>query len=190
MQRVYVDSACADDVTEALLEQTGGLEVGDPRRESTFVGPMIDTAEADRIETWIGEAKDAGAGILAGGKRDATLVQPTVIGGVGGGMRVLNEEAFAPIVCIVPFDSFDEALEQVNATPYGLSAGVFTADITRGLDAIRKLDMGNIHINDTSSSRVDLMPYGGIKDSGHGQEGPRYAIRDMTEEQLVVINPA
>jgi succinate-semialdehyde dehydrogenase/glutarate-semialdehyde dehydrogenase len=104
-------------------------------------------------------------------------------------MRVMNEEIFAPVISLVPYEKFDDAVEMANNTPFGLAVGVFTSDLTRALGAIRKLDMGSIHINDTSSSRVDLMPYGGIKDSGFGQEGPKYAIRDMSEERLVTLNP-
>ena len=189
VQRIFVESSLADDFVDALCVKTQSLAVGNPRNESTFVGPMIDGKEAQRIENWIVEADREGAEIRTGGDRDGTLVQPTIITGASSGARVLTDEAFAPVVTVVLFDSLDEALAGVNATPYGLSAGIFTNDVTRGLDAIRALDMGNIHINDTSSSRVDLMPYGGIKDSGHGREGPRYAVRDMTEEQLVVINP-
>lgn len=189
VQRIFAESSLVDEFVDALCETTRSLAVGNPRNESTFVGPMIDRKEAQRIENWIVEADREGAEILTGGGRDGALVQPTVITGASYGARILTDEAFAPVVTVVPFDSLDEALAGVNATPYGLAAGIFTNDITRGLEAIRALDMGNIHINDTSSSRVDLMPYGGIKDSGHGREGPRYSVRDMTEEQLVVINP-
>ena len=190
VQRIYVEYSVMEEFTRAMVEQVGGLAVGDPRAEGAFVGPMIDAKEARRACEWVSEAAVQGASILTGGHVEGALMQPTVVTGVTHKMRVVNEEAFAPLVTLMPFDSFDQAIDLANDTPFGLSAGIFTSNITRALEAVQKLSMGNIHINDTSSSRVDLMPYGGVKDSGHGQEGPRYAIRDMTEEQLIILNPA
>jgi acyl-CoA reductase-like NAD-dependent aldehyde dehydrogenase len=189
IQRILVDRKVADAFAAEVVARAGRLKVGDPRGADTFVGPMIHEKEAIRAGGWVAEARGQGANILIGGTRKDAILEPTVLTNVKPSMKVINDEIFAPVVSIVPFDSYDEAVDIANNTPFGLSVGVFTSDITRALGSIRKLNMGSIHINDTSSSRVDLMPYGGIKDSGFGQEGPRYAIRDMTEERLVTLNP-
>ncbi len=189
VQRILVERAALEAFTDAVLQRTKKLVWGDPRQDNAYVGPMIDTKETRRAKAWVDEATAQGARLLHGGQLDGAAMAPTVLTDVTPTMRVMNEEIFAPVISLVPYEKFDDAVEMANNTPFGLAVGVFTSDLTRALGAIRKLDMGSIHINDTSSSRVDLMPYGGIKDSGFGQEGPKYAIRDMSEERLVTLNP-
>ena len=174
--------------SDMLIARTRAAKFGDPYDPATLVGPMIDEREAQRAEAWVCEAVKAGAELVHGGGRDGALLQPTILVGARADMRVMCQEIFAPVISIVPFDSFDDALAQVDATPYGLAAGIFTQDIDRAVSAARRLRVGAVHINETSSSRVDLMPYGGVKESGFGREGPRYAIAEMTEERLVTIS--
>lgn len=190
VQRVLVERPVLGRFAEELRSRAAGLTYGDPRAPGAFVGPMIDEREAVRAEAWVREAVAAGAKLVLGGERRGPVLAPTILANVRLGMKVICEEIFAPVISLVPFDSFDEAIDVANGTPFGLAVGVFTSDVTRALEAARRLEMGSIHINDTSSSRLDLMPYGGVKDSGFGQEGPKYAIRDMTEERLVTLNPA
>jgi len=189
VQRIYVQRSRFDEFAGALTEAARALKVGDPRQDDTFVGPMIAMAEADRAASWIAEAKQQGATALLEGGRDRAVLWPAILAGVRSGMKVVDEEIFAPAVSLIPFDTVAEAVDAANATRFGLAGGVFTNDVTRALELSRSLRMGTVHINDTSSNRVDLMPYGGVKDSGFGQEGPKYAIRDMTEERLITWNP-
>jgi acyl-CoA reductase-like NAD-dependent aldehyde dehydrogenase len=189
VQRILVERSAIEAFSDAILERTRKLVWGDPRQPEAFVGPMIDAKETQRAKAWVDEATAQGARLLHGGHTDRAAMAPTVLTDVTPSMKVMNEEIFAPVISLVPFDRFDDAVAMANDTPFGLAVGLFTSDLTRALGAIRQLDMGSIHVNDTSSSRVDLMPYGGIKDSGFGQEGPKYAIRDMSEERLVTLNP-
>ena len=188
VQRLYVAEPIVDALVERLVAETKTRKVGDPRDADTFVGPMIDITEAERAEAWVTEAIDQGARLAVGGTRDGVLFQPTILVGVEASMRVVCEEIFAPVLSVLPFRSLDDAIDRVNATEYGLAAGIFTADINTAMKAAKTLRVGGVHINDTSSSRVDLMPYGGVKDSGHGREGPKYAIQEMTEERMVTIS--
>jgi succinate-semialdehyde dehydrogenase/glutarate-semialdehyde dehydrogenase len=188
VQRLYVHRSITNMLVDRLVARVRAAKVGDPYDAATLVGPMIDEREAERAQAWICEATAAGAELAHGGRRDGAVLEPTIIVDAQPDMRVMCQEIFAPVIAIVPFDSFDDALTQVNATPYGLAAGVFTQDIDRAMQASRRLRVGAVHINETSSSRVDLMPYGGVKDSGFGREGPRYAIEEMTEERLVTIS--
>jgi succinate-semialdehyde dehydrogenase/glutarate-semialdehyde dehydrogenase len=188
VQRLYVQRTVAERFTGMLLDRTRAAKVGDPYDPATLVGPMIDEREAARAEEWVRAAVAGGAELATGGGRSGALLDPVILRRVRPDMRVMCEEIFAPVISIVEFDSFEETLDQVNATPYGLAAGVFTRDIDRALRASRRLHVGSVHINETSSSRVDLMPYGGVKDSGFGREGPKYAIEEMTEERLVTIS--
>lgn len=190
IQRLYIERSAFDRVTARFVEAVEyGVGAGDPASESTFVGPLIAPHEADRVAAWISEANDMGASVLTGGRREGyALVKPTVMTDVNGKMSVFAREVFGPLVCMVPFDDFDEAIDSINATPYGLATGIFTNDLRRAFDAAHRLQVGGIHINETSSSRVDLMPYGGMKDSGFGREGPRYAVREMMEEKLVTVS--
>jgi len=148
---------------------------------------MISVAQAQRAEAWLREAVDKGARLLTGGTRNGAMLQPTVLTDVTADMRVVCEEIFAPVVSIIAFDELDTAIDQANATPYGLAVGLFTSNLTTAFDAAQRLQFGGIHINETSSSRVDVMPFGGVKDSGFGREGPEHAIREMTEERLITV---
>jgi succinate-semialdehyde dehydrogenase/glutarate-semialdehyde dehydrogenase len=187
-QRLFVQAGVLDRFVPMLLEATRALKVGDPHDKDTDVGPMISEAEAARAERVVAEAVSQGARLLLGGTRQGALLQPAILIDVRPDMRVMAEEVFAPVLSIVPFASFDDAVRQVNATPFGLAAGVFTRDLMRAMEAARRLHVGVVHINDASSSRVDLMPFAGVKDSGVGTEGPRYAMREMTEERLVTMS--
>lgn len=189
LQRLYVHETVLQQFTDRLVAETRGLKTGDPRAEGTVVGPMIDPKEAERAQLWVKEAATAGAQVLIGGSCDNTLMAPTVLTGVTAQMKVMREEIFAPVVCVVPFREIDAAIAAVNATPFGLSAGIFTSNIDTALRAARAVEVGLFNINQTSSNRADPMPYGGCKDSGFGREGPRYAIRDMTDERLITITP-
>lgn len=188
VQRLFVDRSVLDRFTGMLVERTRAAKAGDPYDPATLVGPMIDEREAERAHDWIREAVLGGAELACGGGRDGAVLQPTILLRTRPDMRVMCEEIFAPVMSIVPFDDLDEAIDQVNATPYGLAAGVFTQNIDLAFRAGRRLHVGAVHVNETSSSRVDLMPYGGVKDSGFGREGPRYAIEEMTEERLITFS--
>lgn len=187
VQRLYVHRDVEQEFADLLAAEVGKRVWGDPRADGAFVGPLISSGEADRVQSWVDAAVSAGARIVAGGERQGTVVAPTVLAGTSGDMRVMTEEIFGPVVSLVPFDDLEKAIAEVNDTPFGLAAGVFTADIGKALRAAETLRMGSVHINETSSSRVDLMPYGGVKDSGTGVEGPRYAIEEMTEQRLVTM---
>lgn len=188
IQRLYIHRTILDAVLPRYLEAVRALKFGNPHERDTSVGPMISHKEAVRAQSWVNEAVEAGATLLAGGSREGSVLAPTVLGNLSPDMRVMREEIFAPVVCIRPFDDLDAAIDEINATPYGLATGVFTQDINAGLHAARRLEVGGVHINETCSSRVDLMPYGGVKDSGFGREGPHYAIRELTEERLITIS--
>ncbi len=188
MQRLYVHESIIDGFMELLVNSTEALRVGDPYDPNTIVGPMIASQEADRAEGWIHEAVEQGAKVLAGGRRHGSVLHPTILVDVRPDMRVMSEEIFAPVISIVPYTSFEEALESVNDTPYGLTAGVFTMDINKAMRAAKTLRVGTVHINESSSSRIDMMPSGGVKESGIGREGPKYAIEEMSEERLVTIS--
>jgi succinate-semialdehyde dehydrogenase/glutarate-semialdehyde dehydrogenase len=164
------------------------LKVGDPHDPATDVGPMISEREAVRAETWVREAAAGGARIVEGGRRDRALLYPTILADVQPSMRVVCEEIFAPVLSILPFASLDDALEAVNATPYGLAAGLFTRDLTRAMTAARRIHVGVVHLNESASSRADLLPFAGVKQSGVGREGPKYAMHEMTEERLITIS--
>jgi len=187
VQRLYVERSIADEFADRLGAAVRVKTAGDPSDPSSFIGPMISEDAAIRAEAWVDEAVEGGARIIAGGRRKASLFEPTVLNDVDARARVICEEAFAPIVSIVPFDDLDTAIQHLNGTPYGLAAGVFTQNISTAFVAARQLHVGTVHINESSSSRVDLAPYGGTKDSGHGREGPKYAIEEMTEERLITI---
>jgi succinate-semialdehyde dehydrogenase/glutarate-semialdehyde dehydrogenase len=187
VQRLYVHAGVLDDFTERLRTALAAFPAGDPRDARTMVGPVISAKDADRIASWIDRAVDTGASVVAGGGRRSQVLEPTVLSGVRPDMEVHCREVFGPVVSIRPFTDLDRALDEVNDTPYGLSAGIFTSDLTKALDAVEKLRMGSVHVNETSSNRVDLMPYGGVKLSGIGIEGPRYAVHEMTEHRLVTL---
>jgi succinate-semialdehyde dehydrogenase/glutarate-semialdehyde dehydrogenase len=170
------------------VRATAAVVAGDPRDPATVLGPMISEAEAARAQGWVSDAVAAGARLVTGGGRRGALLEPTILTDVRPGMTVLCEEIFAPVMSILPFDTLDEAIDAVNATPFGLAAGIFTRDIGTALAAARRLHVGVVHVNESSTSRVDLMPFTGVKDSGLGREGPKYAMREMTEERLIPIS--
>lgn len=190
VQRLYVDDAVSEEVEERLLRAMGQLAVGDPSDPATFVGPLISAPEAIRVESWVQGAADAGARVLAGGERDGRVVAPTLLTDVGPDMQVMCDEVFGPVVSLRPYHDLGAAIDEINDTPYGLAAGIFTQDVGVALAAAERLRVGSVHVNQTSSSRIDLMPYGGVKDSGFGHEGPKYAAREMTEERLITITYA
>lgn len=189
LQRLYVEAAVLDRFCDRLVERTKKLKVGDPRQSGTDIGPMISRRDAERAQAWVQEAVDQGAHSLLDIRREGPLMWPVILRDVKPEMRVMQEEIFAPVVSLVPFDRLDDAIDCVNATPYGLSAGIFTSNIDTALRAAKQVEVGLFNINGTSSNRADPMPYGGCKDSGFGREGPRYAIRDMTDERLITITP-
>jgi len=188
VQRVYVHESVFDYFMELFLHIAGhDIKCGDPSDTDVICGPMIDTANADRIEEWIKEARAAGAKVQHFGKRQGNVVPPTVLTNVDSKLRISDSEAFAPVVVVDSYKSFDEAIAKVNDTRYGLQAGIFTNDVTKLMKAFREIEVGGIIHNDTSNYRSDPMPYGGTKDSGLGREGLRYATEEMTEPRLLVI---
>ena len=185
VQRLYVHREILNDFVTSLVDATTKVRVGDPKDPATLVGPMISVREAERAAAWVDEALMQGARIVCGGRREGALFFPTIIVDVTPRMRVMCDEIFAPVISIVPYESLDAAITEINATPYGLAAGIFTTNINTAMRAARLLEVGSVHVNETSSSRVDAMPYGGVKQSGFGREGPKYAIQEMTAERLV-----
>lgn len=189
VQRILVHHAVANEFTEKLVSVTKGLRVGDPKDPTTDIGPMISEGEAKRAESWIEEAVAEGASLLTGGQRNGAFLRPAVLTNVRPQMRVVCQETFAPIVSVQTYEALDEALGMANDSEYGLQAGIFTGSLAVAMAAARGLRVGGVMINDTSFYRAGQMPYGGVKHSGMGREGPRYAIEEMTELRLVVVNP-
>ena len=187
VQRVYVERPAYDTFVASLIPRVEALRVGDPADEETDVGPLIAPAERDRVLEWIEEARAAGATILAGGTLDGELLRPTVIAGASPELKVSCDEVFGPVCTVTPYDSLDEALALANGTRYGLQAGIFTASLETALRAAEALEFGGVTVNEAPTFRADQMPYGGVKDSGNTREGPAYAVREMTEERLVVV---
>ena len=187
VQRIYVQRAAYEDFVAAFVPKVEALKVGDPADEETDVGPVIDEDARDRILAWIEEAKGAGASVLAGGDATDGLLRPTVLADVTPDMKVSCLEVFGPLCTVSPYDSVDEAFELANGTEYGLQAGIFTASVQTALAAGDALDFGGITVNEAPTFRADQMPYGGVKASGNTKEGPHYAVREMTEERLVVF---
>ena len=187
VQRILVHEDIYDDFRERFVAATRKLVAGDPKDENTFIGPMIDEKEARRLDEWIQESVKAGASLLCGGKRTGAMLEASVLEHVGAEQKVNCMEAFGPVVTLQSFADFDEALAVVDDSEFGLQAGVFTNDINKAMRAWDHLDVGGVVIGDVPSFRVDNMPYGGVKDSGLGREGIRYAIEDMTELRLLVI---
>jgi acyl-CoA reductase-like NAD-dependent aldehyde dehydrogenase len=188
VQRLYVERPAYDRFVEAFLPRVEALKVGDPADEETDVGPVIDEDARERILEWIAEARDGGAGILAGGDEQDGLIAPTVIADASPELKVSCEEVFGPVVTLNAFDSLDEAIELANSTRYGLQAGIFTSRLDTAMRAGQELEFGGVIVNEAPTFRADQMPYGGVKDSGNTREGPAYAVRELTEERLVVID--
>ncbi|MFQ5709823.1 MAG: aldehyde dehydrogenase family protein, partial [bacterium] len=187
VQRIYGDGRIFEPLTDKFVAATEAMVVGDPLDEKVDVGPMIDLKEAERIESWVQEAKSGGAKVLTGGKREEAVYWPTVLKDVTPAMKVVAQETFAPVASVIPYDDFESALQQADETDYGLQASVFTQDIDQVLYAIKKLNFGGVIINEAPNFRADHMPYGGNRQSGLGREGLRFAIEEMTNIQMVVI---
>ena len=187
IQRVLVENSAHSEFTELLRDATLAKQVGDPRDPNTDVGPLITLDERDRVVAWIDEARGAGAHLLVDIDVNGPLLHPVVLDNVSAESKVWHSEVFGPLVGVTKFDSFDEAIALANSTKYGLQAGVFTSDIDKAFAAADQLDFGGIMINESPTYRVDQMPYGGTKESGNTREGPFYAVRDMTEERVIVI---
>lgn len=188
IQRLYVQAPVHDELLHRMCLAATAMPAGDPRDPYMQVGPMITQAQAERAQGWIAEAVQAGATVGAGGSGVRSVLHPTVLSGVRGGMKVVDQEIFAPVVCVIPFEDLSDAIRKINATPYGLAAGIFTRDLSSAFVAARRVKCGAVHINETSSSRADAMSYGGVKASGFGREGPRFAIREMTDEKVVTVS--
>lgn len=187
VQRILIHAAVYDRFRDMLVERARSLVVGDPKQRDTFIGPMIDEGEAERLEGWIDEAVANGAKLLCGGGRDGQMIEATLLEDVDTGAKIVNEEAFGPVAVLMKFDDFDAALKEVNRSEFGLQAGIFTRDLFKVLDAWDRVECGGICINEVPSFRVDNMPYGGVKNSGLGREGVRFAMEDMTEIRNLVI---
>jgi acyl-CoA reductase-like NAD-dependent aldehyde dehydrogenase len=188
VQRVLVASEVYDDFAARLTKQVEQLKVGDPMDETVDVGPVITQSEVDRIAEWVREAEAQGAEVLTGGTADGPFFAPTLISQTTPQMKVRCEEVFGPVCTITPYQTFDEALAEVNDSKYGLQAGVFTNDINRAFEAHRTLEVGGVIVNDVSAFRADQMPYGGSKESGFGREGLRFAMEEMTEPRIMVLS--
>ncbi len=188
VQRVVVHRDVFDYVVDGVAKIARSLKVGNPLEEETQMGPMISEKDAQRIAQWVEEASASDASIVAGGRRNGTVFDPTVLTNVSASSRVWKDEAFAPVVCINPYDNFDEGIDAINQSRYGLQAGIFTNSLEEAFAAAERIEVGGVIINDVPTYRVDHMPYGGVKDSGIGREGLRYAIAEMTEEKLVCFN--
>ncbi len=188
IQRIYVHKNIFDRFLERFLPQVEELKVGDPLQEDTDLGPMINEEAAKRAESWIQEAEKEGAKILTGGKRHGRMLEPTVLTDLKPEMKVMCLEVFAPVVSIVKFKRFEDALEMVNNSRYGLQAGVYTQNLQNAFRAIKKLQVGGVMINEIPTFRADHMPYGGVKESGIGREGVKFAIEEMTDIKMVSFN--
>ena len=188
VQRIFVHEDVADDFTHRLVDKVKAFVVGDPLSEETDIGPMIVESEAIRAKEWIDEAAATGAEILTGGDRDGTVLQPTILTNTKPEMKVNCQEIFAPVVTIVRYSDFEDAVRQVDDSDYGLQAGIFTQDVNRIRHAYKNIRVGGLMVNEVPTWRIDHMPYGGVKESGNTREGIRFAMESMTEEKLMVIN--
>lgn len=188
VQRIYVHESRYDAFRDAFVKEAQSLKIGDPLQENTDLGPMINEGAAQRVEAWVNEAAQQGAKVLCGNERSGRMLTPTVLENVSKEMKVVTEEVFGPVVCLIPFNDFDAVLDEVNDSQFGLQAGVYTTNLNHTMKAIEKLNVGGVVINDVPTFRVDNMPYGGNKNSGVGREGPRFAMEEMTTLKMVVIN--
>ncbi|MFU0790198.1 MAG: aldehyde dehydrogenase family protein [Virgibacillus proomii] len=188
VQRMYVHESVYDVFLKNFLDEVSLLKVGDPLCPDTDIGPMISEKEAKRVEQWVQEAKEAGAQILTGAKRVGSVFYPTVITNAETGMKIVDEEIFGPVVTIIPYHRLEEAIDLVNHSKYGLQAGIYTSDLNLSYQIPYLLDVGGVVINDTCCYRADQMPYGGVKESGNGKEGPAYAIQELVKTVTVVVN--
>jgi acyl-CoA reductase-like NAD-dependent aldehyde dehydrogenase len=189
VQRLYAHESVFESFREKLIGRIGELRTGDPRDDETTLGGLIDEAAAEKTMTLIEEARAAGATVVQGGQRRGTLVEPTLLIDAPEELRICAEEAFAPVVVLLAYSDLEDVFERDNDSPYGLQAGLFTHDIRVISRAFERLEVGALIVNDINSFRVDQMPYGGVKQSGHGREGLRWAVREMTDERLLVLDP-
>jgi acyl-CoA reductase-like NAD-dependent aldehyde dehydrogenase len=187
VQRIYSQKQVYEPFMEKFVAATQAMVVGDPLDERVDVGPMIDLKEVDRIDSWVHEALNGGAAIASGGQREGSVFYPTVLTNVDSQMKVITEEAFAPVASVISSDDFDESLRLANDSKFGLQVSIFTKDIDRVFKAVKRLNFGGVIINDTPSFRADHMPYGGNRQSGLGREGVRFAVEEMTNIQMVAI---
>lgn len=187
-QRILTSGRIAGDFVDALKPRVAALKTGDQFAAETKIGPLVRERDAERVEKWINEAVSAGAQLVTGGRRMGAIYAPTILDHVQPEQRVSCDELFGPAVVVTRFSDIDEAIRLANDTEYGLAAGIFTRDIDRALKFAKEVDSGNLHINWSSQWRADFMPYGGLKHSGTGKEGPRYALREMTEEKTVIVH--
>lgn len=188
VQRLYVHDRLYDRMKDLLVQRTRSLKMGDPAEEDTFIGPLIGESESIRAEHWVHEAIETGGGtLLVGGKRHGTYFEPTILENVGHGVRISCEEVFAPVFIMERFSNFKDAVTKVNDSEFGLQAGVFSNDIQKCFYAFENMEVGSVVINDVPSIRVDSQPYGGVKSSGMGREGVKYAIEDMTEVRAMLL---
>lgn len=187
VQRIMTHESIYETLRDALVAKTVALKKGDPKEEDTFIGPVISENESKRLKDWIDKALEAGGRCLCGGDRDGAMVEATLLEDVPPDQPICSQEAFGPVAVLSRFQNFDEAIRQVNDSVFGLQAGVFTNDLNQAMRAWDEIVVGGVVINDVPSWRVDNMPYGGVKNSGLGREGIRYAIEDMTEPRLLVI---
>ena len=188
VQRVLVAAEVYDEFATLLTKQVEQLITGDPMDPNTDVGPVIERSEVDRIAEWVEEAKAQGAEVLTGGTADGPFYRPTLLSQTRPEMKVRCEEIFGPVATISPYETFEQALAEVNDSKYGLQAGVFTNDLNRAFEAHRTLEVGGVIVNDVSAFRADQMPYGGAKDSGVGREGLKWAMEEMTEPRIMVLS--
>jgi len=188
IQRIFLHSKIYGRFMANFVEATKKLKMGNPLKEDTDIGPMINITAAKQTEEWVTEAVEMGARIITGGKRDGAMFEPTILENVAPELRISWLEAFAPVVVVNRYEDFEEALKGVNYSIYGLQAGIFTRDLKKAFQAFEALDVGGVIINDIPTFRVDHMPYGGVKESGFGREGLKYAIEEMTEMKLMAIN--
>ena len=187
-QRVLAADRIYDDFLDRLKTGVENIRIGDQLQDGTTMGPLVRESDAIRVSNWIQEAANGGARLLTGGGRNGALVEPAILADVDPAMRISCDELFGPAVAVNRFDDIDQAIDMANDTRYGLSAAIFTQDIDRALRFAQEVDSGNLHINWGTQWRADLMPYGGLKDSGMGKEGPRYAVEEMTESKMVVVH--
>jgi glyceraldehyde-3-phosphate dehydrogenase (NADP+) len=188
VQRIFVERNVYGKFTELLVAGVQKLRTGDPMEETTDVGPLIRESDAIRATEWVQEAVAKGARLLCGGKRKGSVLEPAVLSNTQPDMKVNCKEIFGPVVTVEPYDRFEEALERVNNSDYGLQAGVFTRDAKRIFQAFDELEVGGVMAGEVPSFRIDHMPYGGVKDSGLGREGLRYAMEEMTEPRILALN--
>jgi acyl-CoA reductase-like NAD-dependent aldehyde dehydrogenase len=188
VQRIFVEKSIFQTFLWKLVECAARMIAGNPADEETEIGPMIRLSEAERVEGWIKEAVEGGAKLVAGGERQGSAITPAILTATKPGMKIRDEEVFGPVVTIEPYNDFEQALADVNHSKYGLQAGLMTRDAGRILTAYRELEVGALIVGDTPSFRLDPMPFGGVKDSGLGREGIRFAIEEMTEPRMLVMS--